>query len=199
MSPALAAAATVLAAWLAGQSLVSALKVPARIAALVGGLGIELVALVAAIRLTLQAPPARRTRKPGNPTGSGPAARLTARLEHQRRAMYILNAARRITAVAKTGPGTKRGRLRTAVRRERRYLNQHLAARRRRARIAADIDAIVAESGPMLTWVTKLDGRVTPDCAALHGRVFHVDRPPGGLFPGQRHVKCRCVGRAAGR
>lgn len=120
------------------------------------------------------------------------ATRATARGEPLKRAAYVVAAARRITAG--TRHSGDQSTVRVVLAKERRFFRQHVAATRKRASAARQADSVATESGTStLRWVAVLDDRTTPDCAALDGTVFDIRSPPGGTYPGQRHVRCRCT------
>jgi hypothetical protein len=112
----------------------------------------------------------------------------TLRTQPAREAAYLFNAAKRIA----TDP---RG-VRAAIRDERRYVGQHLAAERGRRDSARAVDKMVAVHGPVLGWYSIRDERSTPGCRAMHSRNFNAAIPPivegKPAFPGAVHVHCRC-------
>lgn len=118
------------------------------------------------------------------PEGSG-AVSVQRRGEFARSARYIVNAAKRLA----TG-GT--------VDAERRYLSQHIGARRARAEAAEQVADMAARVGPIVGWYSMRDSRVDPLCKVLDGTNFDARRPPLGLLPGAPHGgSCRCrAGRA---
>lgn len=107
------------------------------------------------------------------------SSRVAAEEPHMR-AQYVLAACKRLTAA---GDDDK------SLSRERRYLDQHVAAGRGRHAAATKIDDLGA---PLLVWRTQGDDRVDPRCALLDRRLFTVDNPPDGVYPGAAHPKCRC-------
>ena len=118
----------------------------------------------------------------GAPAGSARAA--MGRGAVVRRATYLLNAARRLAA-----GGTLED--------ERKYLRLHRGAERARREAAAAVDRAAAQYGPILGWRARMDERTTADCKWLHGKNFHIARPPDGSYPGARHGgNCRCRVRA---
>lgn len=158
--------------------------VPRHILRLLAGLGVAATAARAAAGIATRAP---------LPVPTGATARYrTASGEPWRRAAYLLGASRRITT-ALTAPGgqSRAAALADAVQVEQRYWRQHLDAAARRAEAADRVDTAARSTG-RFRWVTRGDSRVTPDCRRLNRRVFPVDRPPDGLYPGQMHGQCRC-------
>lgn len=120
------------------------------------------------------------------PSG-GPAVRHLARTASPRRAAYLVAAAKRLDAGRRDGTPT------VALRAERRYLAQHLAAERTRAEAARRIDRAAAQWGPTLGWFAKGDSRTTLECARAHGADFSALRPPAIGWPGTLHGgACRC-------
>lgn len=182
----LPAAGAAVAAGAVGSIAIPAALVPRRILRMLVALGIAPAAARAAAAIARSAPLPE-------PVGHT-ARRITADAEAMRRAAFLIAAARRITE-ALTNPGpdrTRRGALADAVDAERRYWRQHLDAAARRAEAADRADQAAALTG-RFRWRAVLDSRTTPDCRALHGRVFPINDPPGGTYPGQRHPHCRCT------
>lgn len=149
-------------------------------------LGLDDRASRAATRLALSEPLAK-TR------GRSAVARVAAG-EIRYRAAYLLNAAKRIGKSLQL-LGDDPHALATAVRAERRYRDQHLAAAQNRRRAARAADRVALRS-PWLQWSTVLDGRAEPECRALNGELFTVDHPPqvagSPVYPGAVHPNCRC-------
>lgn len=149
-------------------------------------------------RLSLELAISIGRRTPAVPSGPGVVARRhVARAEPLWRAAYLVNAGKRITASLTAAPPDETSaaeQLRVALQRERRYLDQHVQAGRNRHDSAAAVDELAARYGPVLMWRTILDGREDADCRALNGRLFHIDSPPGGIYPGAMHPTCRCTG-----
>ncbi|MBO2459817.1 hypothetical protein [Actinomadura violacea] len=124
---------------------------------------------------------------------AGPAgsARLTA---YWYRARYLVNAARRFHAAVKARARreSEADAIRKAMRAERRYLSQHLAAQRNRVAARREVERMVAIHGDRLGWFAVRDGATTSDCSHAHGRDFLVSWPPSIGFPGAVHPRCRC-------
>lgn len=115
----------------------------------------------------------------------GTARGFVARTEWARRAAYLVNAVRRVSAGAID--------LERALERERTYLAQHLDAGRRRRDAAQRVDEAAAVHGPVLGWYAVRDRITTPICRAAHGRNFLAARPPTIGYPGFLHGgACRC-------
>lgn len=171
----------------------------AALGATLGAAGLSYRAVRAAYRLL-------RYSRPPPPAGPGPAGRRTAATAATYRALYLLNAARRLHAGFAAGnPGP-------AARRETHYLRAHLAAQRGRADAARRADQAArasarAGAGAVFMWLyrsepgapcTPIRGRT---CRQLHQTVWPVAAPPDGTWPGMRHYGCRCeavpVGQAA--
>lgn len=148
-------------------------------------LGISPRVTRAVLRLTGRARP--------QPSRIGPAGRVVRELEPTQRAAYLVNAALRLQDGLDT-PGVGYS---GAMRRERRYLILHREAVKGRDRAARLVDRAAARHGPVLRWRARLDARTSPECRAMHGRVFDVRYPPvlyGHVaYPGTAHAsKCRC-------
>ena len=113
----------------------------------------------------------------GTPTSArGAMARASA----VKTATYLLAATRRLAA---GGP----------IEAERKFWRLHRGAARARRRAAEAVDRAAAQFGPVLGWHSTLDDRTTADCRWLHGKNFHIARPPDGEYPGARHGgNCRC-------
>jgi hypothetical protein len=110
------------------------------------------------------------------------AARTVAADEPWLRALYLLNAAKRLTAAILAGAFA------AALIAERRYLNQHRAAGIERRAGAAAVDEVAARSTGYLVWV----GGTCPQCKPLDGQVFR----PGNMPLPPIHPGCACSVRA---
>ncbi len=195
--------------FLAEAALVGTIALPPYVYAKLLALGLDRRAIRAAAALTLRGPIFRRPAS--GPRQTGTAQAQTAAQEPAMRALYLLNAATRMTRDLRTlippRPGEKlppaAQRLADALRRERRYWRMHVDAQRRR-RVAAHAVDKIAQNAPTswLAWQTMDDSRVDSDCRALAGTVFPLDQPPTvhgrPTFPGQVHPRCRCIARAFG-
>lgn len=82
---------------------------------------------------------------------------------------------------------------RHAFERERRYLEQHREAQRRRREAAKAVDKAADRWGEVLSWISVRDERTEWDCLRLHGHNFHTAEPPNGFLPGMVHPRCRCT------
>lgn len=192
------AAGTARAAVTAAQALVIAAGIGGVLLAALLRLGLDRRALRAVVTVTVTV-----TGREGTGTSLlGAAARRTAREEMAFRAAYIVAATRRVTDALRAPTPIRPDqdtqqrpdvaeRLREALARERRFLDQHLAATDNRARAARAADR-AARGGLRLRWRTQRDDRVDADCARLDGRVFTIGNPPGGKYPGAEHPRCRC-------
>lgn len=116
----------------------------------------------------------------------GTAVRRIASEEPHMRAQYVLAACKRLTAA---GDDDK------SLSQERRYLDMHVAAGRGRHAAAQRVDDLGA---PLLVWRTQEDSRVEARCAILDRRLFMIDDPPDGVYPGAAHPKCRCYAEVWG-
>lgn len=176
----------VLAAGMAAHATVEALGV------ILAPLGLSRAAVRAAWRLM------KYSRSPRGIRVRGEAGRRVARSAPIYRAMYLINAARRLQAGRRTGEDPGR-----AVQRERTYLRGHLRAVADRYRSAAEVDHIAQVSrrmggGATFRWIyvsepgtpcPRIRGR---NCRDLHRKVFPVSSPPDGTYPGMRHHGCKC-------
>ncbi len=178
-----------LALWFASSAAVAATALPAALVARLVSLGLSAKAVRAAARITM-APALTGRRRGGSPqhTAGATAKHAMAADEPVMRAEYLINASQRLTEAERNGV------LPQAVRLEQRYLEQHTAAGRNRARAAALLDRVNLEHGPWLVWRTRNDARVEADCRMLSGTVFTADQPPilhGRIvIPGTVHPHC---------
>ncbi len=129
--------------------------------------------------------------RPELPGGSG--AILAARRSNLvYRALYGINATRRIVGKAVGGEGSVEERLRAAVEAEASYFAAHKKANARRLASAGLTEAASSVYGEVLGWTGVLDSKTTPDCRRLIGKNYRAASPPDGLHPGARHPYCRC-------
>jgi SPP1 gp7 family putative phage head morphogenesis protein len=180
-----------LTAWFSSKEAIHATQLPAGLIDALVGLGIDRKAAVTVGEMVLGNPLTGRSRygAPGGFEGM-PATRRVAAEEPRMRADYLLAAARRLTEAL------KKDRYDQALETERRYLDAHVAAGRNRRAAAQRLDEL-GKDGQMLVWRTAGDDRVTPECAALEGRLFTADNAPG--IPGAMHSRCRCSAETWGR
>lgn len=187
-------AVVVLATWLASSVAVRAVTLPADIVAAFQALGLNPRAILAAGRMALSVPVAgRHHRRTPSLNTSPSAASVVADDEARLRALYVLNAARRLSVSLAGGVDPV-----TAFSVERRNLESSQRAARNRARAAAAVDE-AAQISPWLEWRCRLDpttgrpdDRVTPDCRAMNGQLFTLDSIPAIGLPGAVHPQCRC-------
>lgn len=123
----------------------------------------------------------------GGPYPRRSARSQTVRLQLQRSARYLIQAAKRLQL------GINQGRLREALAAERRWAVAHLQAQRNRQRAAATVDAEAAIRGLVLGWHARNDKITSRECRAAHGRNFRADQMPAIGYPGMVHPHCRCV------
>lgn len=117
----------------------------------------------------------------------GAATRRQAQRELARRALYGINAARRV------GGNVARGRaIGEALAVEGTYLRQHREARSHRMTSAQAVDGAAGAYGDVLGWYAIRDDRTTVDCADAHGQNFRAANPPSIGYPGTVHGRCRC-------
>jgi hypothetical protein len=94
------------------------------------------------------------------------------------RGMYLVNAAERRIAGKRS------------IAQEHSYLRAHVEAATARRRARSALRDAERRWGPLLSWRTAGDSRVTPDCAVLNGKNFFAWSPPGGRPPGAVHPRC---------
>lgn len=186
LTPEEEAALVALAAFLASVAAVRAVTLPGYLVDRLVSLGLNRRAVRAAGKLTLEPALTGRTRwgSPLSRFGPQTMARRLAAAEPMMRARYLLAAAKRMTKAAAAGAFT------SGLAREQTYLAAHRRAGQRRAKVARHYDT-VAQGQTFLRWVAVMDAKTTPDCAAMNGSIWHVDRPPMPP-PGAVHVSCRC-------
>lgn len=119
--------------------------------------------------------------------GVGPAVRQTAAGEATYRAMFLLNAARRVQDRIDAGMAPA-----DAVRAEVPNYRAHLAAQQNRAKSAVLVDRAARRFGLVLGWRAVRDARTTPECLAADGKNFEVLSRPVIGWPGSTHPRCRC-------
>lgn len=174
-----------LAAWFASPNSITATELPPGLIDALVAIGIDhKVAVQVGEMVAVKPLPGRsRAGAPSKTSDMSARARLASE-EPRLRAEYVLAAARCLT-VAIQGDNYDQ-----AVRNEQRYLDAHVAAGQNRQRAAKRVDR-VSEQTPVMVWRTAGDDRVTPECAAMEGRLFTVKNPPG-IYPGAVHPRCRC-------
>jgi hypothetical protein len=174
--------------WFGSRDAIAATELPGDLVAELTGAGLNRQVVTTVGQMVLDKPLSGRTRAGApNPFDGMPAMRRVASEEPEFRAQYLLAASKRLTAAKAEGTYD------TALLRERRYLEMHVAAGRGRRAAARAVDE-VAEKNPrrLLVWRTMQDNRVDSRCAALEGLLFTVSNPPGGEYPGAVHPRCRC-------
>lgn len=149
----------------------------------------------AGVRLLLTIPQVRGLVRLNPEPGAHAAVHAMHRLNLMRRAAYLVQAARRLTRATRTDTAD------TAI--ERRWLQQHLRAMRRRVEAAQQVAAADrtqrrldrqegrVNSG-LLGWYAVLDDRTSSECRLANGRNFDSRRVPPIGFPGAVHPSCRC-------
>lgn len=179
-----------LTSWFASPAAIGADGLPGYLLDFLASNGIKRSIADTVGRMVLVEPMSGRTRA-GSPdlTPDASAAQRVASEEPRMRALYVLAASRRLTAADEDGD------LDAALVREHRYLGQHVAAGRGRRTAAVKVDDLGA---PLLVWRTQEDNRVDPRCALLDRRLFAVDSPPDGVYPGAAHPMCRCYAEVWG-
>lgn len=173
-----------LTAWFASKAAIAATGLPDTLLELLTNLGIDRqVAVAVGEMATVKALSGRSRHGAPAPTGDMTLARRVAIEEPEMRARYVLAAARRLTEALLLD------RYGAAWALEQRYLAMHIKAGQNRRAAARRVDKLGSD-GQVLVWRTAGDDRVTPDCAALEGRLFQASNPPG--IPGAMHMLCRC-------
>lgn len=177
--------------WFASKDAIGAARLPDQMVDALVGIGIDRLAAVKAGEMALSKPLTGRSRYGApDPYKGMPAMRRVAADEPEMRAQYLLAAARRLTQARAEHTYS------AALEAEKRYLDAHVAAGRKRRAAARRIDELGA-GGQMLVWRAVMDDRTTPECAALNGRLFTAGDPPG--IPGAMHARCRCTAAVWGR
>jgi SPP1 gp7 family putative phage head morphogenesis protein len=192
MTPAEKAVVAALAAWLATSAALTAVFLPAALAARLVALGLAPKAVRLAGRLALTGGLVGRGSHGVPTTPNGTAYRDAIIGEPGYRAQFLVNSAKRMAVAHDMGVAD------IQLAKERAYLAAHRRAARNRTQVAADMDEMAQES-PWLEWHCKTDpatgrpdDRVTPDCRAMHGQIFTLDQPPAIGWPGAVHPRCRC-------
>jgi SPP1 gp7 family putative phage head morphogenesis protein len=181
-----------LAHWFGSRDAIAATELPDALVTQMVGMGLKRNVVQTVGRMVLNKPLSGRSRHGApSPYEGMPATRRVATEEPEFRAAYLLAAAKRLTTALVDG------NLVSALVKERRYLDMHVAAGRGRRAAARAVDE-VSEKHPrrLLVWRTRQDSRVDPRCAMLEGRLFTPDNPPGGEYPGAVHPRCRCYATA---
>lgn len=115
------------------------------------------------------------------------AVRNTARLNLVRRAQYLVNAARRVSA------GAANGQLGESIDAEQKLFAAHQAATRKRQEAGQTVAEAEASHGPVLGWYAVDDSRTTADCRRMDKRNFYAHEAPPIGYPGAVHPHCRCT------
>lgn len=104
-------------------------------------------------------------------------------LESHYRALYVLNAARRLESAKDPA---------AALEAEKRFFNQHIAAVGKRRESATTVDKAQHRYGDLLGWHAKMDNRTSAECRAANGKNFNATKMPDIGYPGAVHPFCRC-------
>lgn len=123
---------------------------------------------------------------PPVPLAPGPVRNARA-VNAQRRAQYLLNAARRLT-VAGSSPTGAEGALDAEIR----NFEAHQQAVRVRVVASKNVAQASERYGQELGWYAQRDSRTSPECRRAHGTNFRADRMPAIGYPGAVHTHCRC-------
>jgi hypothetical protein len=150
--------------------------------------GMKRQALRACLTFVMASPPAM--------TGvSGPATAAVTRLNHARRAQFVIASVRRLTADLTTASAHGDSllvALQRGLARERRYYQQHLDAAWNRSMAAAQADLAYLSYGPLLGWYATMDSKTSAECRAADGKNFTAEAMPLIGYPGMVHPHCRC-------
>ena len=182
-----------LAKWLGSREAVGVRELPDELLDQLVHAGIDRQAAIKVARMVLAKPMTGRTRHGAPRKFDGmPAARRIAAEEPELRAEFLFASAQRLTeAIADD-------REQQGLDAEKRYLDMHVAAGRNRRRAARAVDQI-GGNGEVLVWRTAGDKRVEAFCKGMAGRLFTAGNPPGGVYPGAAHLRCRCHAEVHGR
>lgn len=179
--------------WLGSRAAVGATELPDDLVNQLVRDGIDRQAAIKVGRMVLAKPMTGRTRHGAPSAYDGmPAARKIASEEPEMRAQFIYASADRLTRA------TNDDREAAGLAQEEHFLAMHVAAGRNRRRAARAVDQI-GGNGEVLVWRTAGDDRVEAFCQSMSGRLFTADKPPGGVYPGAAHVRCRCHAEVHGR
>lgn len=174
-----------------GAALLTAISAPAAVAVLASQLqltGLPRRAMLASLEIVMNHPP-------GQTGFYGPATMTVERLNLQRRAAFVLAAARRIGAdltAARSRGQSIPGTLAQAIKRERRFYAQHLIATWQRSQAGAQVDGEAMTRGLLLGWHAVHDTRISAECRQADGKNFYADHMPLIGYPGAVHPHCRC-------
>ena len=112
---------------------------------------------------------------------------VVAEMLPQYRAAFIVHSVVRVNSAVR-----RREPLSAAMTRERRFLQQHLVATKRRVAVAKAVDKVAASTRRKVGWYATLDNRTSLECRAANGKNFYADRMPTIGYPGAVHPSCRC-------
>lgn len=171
--------------WFASTDSVRGQELPYRLVAELMDLGIPNRAAVEAGKLGM--PPAltgrNRHGSPG-PSKDMTASRRVGWQEPGMRARFVLASATRLAQAILDD------RFEAQLADERRYRDMHVAMGRKRRQAARRVDDAAKRSRDgWLVW--RCAAKPEAVCAALDGRLFKPDNPPGA-YPGAVHPSCRC-------
>lgn len=168
--------------WFASQPAIPATELPDDLVDELVARGLSRQAVIDAGKLASRPPLTGRSRYGSpSPRDGMTAVRRVASEEPGMRAQFVLASARRLTDADDFDD-------QLAV--EQRYRDMHVALGRKRRQAARQVDA--AESQSLAGWlVWRCAAKPEARCAALEGRLFTPDNPPGA-YPGAVHVSCRC-------
>lgn len=168
--------------WFASQPAISATELPDELVDELVAHGFSRQAVIDAGKMASHPPLTGRSRYGSpSPKDGMTAVRRIASEEPGMRAQFVLAGAQRLTDADDFAE---------QLAAEQRYRDMHAALGRKRRRAARQVDD--AESQSHSGWlVWRCAAKPEARCAALEGRLFTPDNPPG-VYPGAVHVSCRC-------
>lgn len=173
-----------LAAWFGSRPAISSTELPGELIARLVAYGFTHRAAVEAGKLASYPPLTGRGRYGSpQPVPDMTTARRVASEEPEMRAEFVVASADRLTEAEATDS------LEQQLEAERRYRDMHVAMGRRRRWAAQRLDEVTAKAtSGWMVW--RCGTHPEAVCAALRGRIFPVDNPPG--LPGAMHLNCQC-------
>lgn len=174
-----------LADWFGSQPAIAATELPDDLIAKLVARGYTRKAVMEAGRLASSPSMSGRSRY-GSPAPKDDmtAARRVAVDEPRLRAQFVIASSHRLTEAE------AEDRLSAQLADEQRYRDMHVAMGRKRRQAARQVDDAAKRSRDgWLVW--RCAAKPEAVCAALDGRLFKPDNPPGA-YPGAVHPSCRC-------
>lgn len=115
---------------------------------------------------------------------------LAALVDTHRRMELLYKGWYGVNAFTRVGKATDRI---AAIRKERRYHQQHVEAAEHRAGIRRLMQTLTEVYGTTLGWYSVLEPTTTPECREAHGKNFEATMPPAIGYPGMVHGRCKCT------